>query len=681
MEREDGYTVWLRYQRVDDAELRAAYGRQAQHVVVCGDSPTIVAIRSELQHGLSVLLGNAVEIGQESIRTAGLLVGTPKTSPQIAALNWDAELDILGREGYLIRTTDVDAQAVVAVAANTDIGALYGCFHLLRLLQTRQSLAELNIAERPRIQQRMLDHWDNLDGSIERGYAGKSLWKWRELPGVIDPRYRDYARICASIGLNGAVLNNANASTTSLTTEYVHKTAALANVFRPYGIRVFLTAKFSAPMACGGLETADPLDVAVRQWWHEKADEIYGIIPDFGGFLVKADSEGQPGPYTYKRNHVEGANMLADALAPHGGLVVWRAFVYGHGEIDRAKKAYADFQPLDGSFADNVFVQVKNGPIDFQPREPIHPLFGGMPHTPVMMEFQVAQEYLGQSKHLVYLAPMWKEILDFDTFAAGEGSTVANVLDGSVHDYAMTGIAAVSNTGDDRNWCGHHFSQANWYAFGRLAWNADLSSEAIAEEWIRATFTNDDTAVACILDIMMVSWEACVNYMTPLGLHHIMREGHHYGPDPSYDTDQREDWHSTYYHRADADGLGFDRSSAGSNAVAQYHQPVRDVFEHLDTCPEKYLVWFHHAPWTHVMQSGRTFWEEMVWLYRHGVEQVNAMRAAWKELQSYIDPQRYDEVLHKLEIQVRDAAEWSDVCILYFQQFSGMPVKENEPIS
>jgi alpha-glucuronidase len=534
----------------------------------------------------------------------------------------------------------------------------------------------LDITERPRLQQRILNHWDNLDSSIERGYAGKSLWKWEELPETPDPRYRDYARLCASIGLNGAVLNNANASSTSLTTEYLHKTAALAEVFRPYGIRVFLTAKFSAPMTLGGLETADPLDAAVRHWWKNKADEVYGIMPDFGGFLVKADSEGQPGPYTYKRNHAEGANMLAEALAPHDGIVMWRAFVYGHGETDRAKKAYADFQPLDGTFADNVFVQVKNGPIDFQPREPIHPLFGGMPRTPLMMEFQVAQEYLGQSKHLVYLAPMWKEILDFDTFAAGKGSTVAKVLDGSVHSYAMTGIAAVSNTGDDRDWCGHHFSQANWYAFGRLAWNTDLSSETIAEEWIRATFTNDDTAVARILDIMMVSWEACVNYMTPLGLHHIMREGHHYGPDPSFDAGEREDWRSTYYHRADADGLGFDRSSAGSNAVAQYHPPVRDLFEHLGTCPEKYLVWFHHVPWTHTMRSGRTFWEELVWLYRHGVEQAKDMREAWKTLQPFIDAQRYEEVLNKLNTQVTDAAEWPEVCLPYFQQFSGLPIPE-----
>ena len=669
---EDGYDLWLRYRPIEQPELLTTYRQQLQEIVVPGDSPTVEAIRSELHQGVAGLLEKPVDVRQDHIQQAGLLVGTPATSPQIAALNWNARLEVQGMEGYLIRSTTINAYPVLVIAAQTDIGALYGCFHFLRLLQTRQTLTKLDIAERPLFQQRLLNHWDNLGGSIERGYAGKSLWKWKELPETLDPRYRDYARACASIGLNGAVLNNANASITSLTTEYLHKTAALADVFRPYGIRVFLTAKFSAPIALGGLKTADPLDDTVRRWWKEKADEIYQITPDFGGFLVKADSEGQPGPYTYHRNHAEGANMLADALAPHGGVVMWRAFVYGHGETDRAKKAYADFHPLDGSFADNVFVQVKNGPIDFQPREPIHPLFGGMPRTPVMMEFQVTQEYLGQSKHLVYLTPMWKEILDFDTFAQGENSIVAKVLDGSLHGYPMTSIAGVANTGDDRNWCGHHFAQANWYAFGRLTWDHRLSSESIAEEWIRATFTNDDDAVTRILDIMMTSWEACVNYMTPLGLHHIMREGHHYGPDPAFNGGPREDWRSTYYHRADADGLGFNRSSSGSNAVAQYHPPIRDLFEHLETCPEKYLVWFHHVPWAHTMQSGRTFWEELVWLYRHGVEQVKSMRETWKDLKPYIDTHRYDEVLNKLNTQVKDATEWPEVCIPYFQQFSLM---------
>lgn len=666
---EDGYDLWLRYRPITSPEIRVAYWRQLQGVVVPGDSLTMAAIRSELRQALAGLLDIGGRVHQDHLRQPGVLIGTPETSPQIAALNWDAHIDAQGQDGYLIRSIALNMEPVIVVAAQTEIGALYGTFHLLRLLQTHQPLSSLNIAERPRLQYRMLNHWDNLDGSIERGYAGQSLWKWAELPETLDPRYRDYARACASIGINGTVLNNVNAGMQSLTTAYLLKTAALANVFRPYGITVFLTAKFSAPMALGNLPTADPVDAAVQQWWRAKADEIYQLIPDFGGFLVKADSEGQPGPYTYERNHAEGANMLADALAPHGGVVVWRAFVYGQGEPDRLKKAYADFHPLDGAFARNVFVQVKNGPLDFQPREPVHPLFGGMPHTPLMMEFQVTQEYLGQSTHLVYLAPMWKEILDFDTFAEGEGSTVAKVLDGSVHGYAMTGMAGVANTGDDRNWCGHHFAQANWYAFGRLAWNHQLSAETIAEEWIRATFTNDPAVVTAIQQIMLASWDACVNYMMPLGLHHIMREGHHYGPDPAFDGGERADWRSTYYHRADADGLGFDRTSHGSNAVVQYHPPVRDLFEQLATCPEKYLVWFHHVPWTHTMRSGRTFWEELVWHYQYGMAQVQGMLDAWKALQPHIDSQRYNDVLQKLSLQVTDATEWSQVCLPYFHRF------------
>lgn len=679
MLREDGYDLWLRYRTIGQPELLAAYCQQLQELVVPGDSSTMEAIRSELQHGVAGLLGRPVDLRQDRLQQAGLLVGTPETSSQIVALGWDAQIEKQGPEGYLIRSTRMNAHPTIVVAAQHELGALYGSFHLLRLLQTHQPLSGLDIAEHPKIQRRLLNHWDNLDGSIERGYAGRSLWKWEELPDTLDLRYRDYARACASIGLNGAVLNNANASITSLTNEYLHKAAALANVFRPYGIRVFLTAKFSAPMALGDLKTADPLDNTVRRWWKEKTDEIYQIIPDFGGFLVKADSEGQPGPYTYHRNHAEGANMLADALAPHGGIVMWRAFVYGHGETDRAKKAYTDFHPLDDTFADNVFVQVKNGPIDFQPREPIHPLFGSMPHTPLMMEFQITQEYLGQSIHLVYLAPMWKEILDFDTFARGKGSTVARVLDGSLHEYRMTGIAAVANTGDDRNWCGHHFAQANWYAFGRLAWDHRISSAAIAEEWIRATFTNDDRAVGSILNIMMNSWEACVNYMTPLGLHHIMREGHHYGPDPAYNKGYREDWRSTYYHRADAEGLGFDRSSSGSNAVEQYHPPVRDLFNDLATCPEKYLLWFHHVPWTYRMRSERTLWEELVWRYYQGVEEVNRMLETWRELKPHIDEQRYEDILNKLSTQLMHAIEWPQICLPYFQRFSHLSIPADLP--
>jgi len=688
----DGYELWLDYWPVRPAERLASYRAHLQEIAVPGDSPTMAAVRSELQRGLAGLLDGPVDVGQDRLQGAGLLTGTPQTASQIAALGWDEQIEAQGPEGYVIRSATVDGEPAVVVAAGSELGVLYGGFHLLRLLQTQQPLARLDVAERPRVQLRLLDHWDNLDGSIERGYAGESLWRWEELPGTLDPRYRDYARACASIGINGAVLNNVNANPRILRGDYLEKVAALADVLRPYGIKVYLSVNFASPLrpldtsgrfirdgGIGNLHTADPLDPDVERWWKEKADEIYRHIPDFGGFLVKAGSEGMPGPVDYGRTHAEGANMLARALAPHGGIVMWRAFVYdADTDPDRAKRAYKEFVPLDGKFDDNVFVQVKNGPVDFQPREPFHPLFGAMPKTPLMMEFQVTQEYLGQAIHLVYLAPMWKEVLDSDTFAQGKGSTVARVVDGSLHGYPMTGIAGVANVGSDRNWCGHHFAQANWYAFGRLAWNQHLSSEAIAEEWIRATFTNDDGAVATILDMMMGSWEACVNYMTPLGLHHLMREGHHYGPDLDYDTG-REDWNPPYYHRADAEGLGFDRSSSGSNAVEQYYPPVRDLFDDRAACPEKYLLWFHHVPWDYEMHSGRTLWDELAWHYYHGVEYVSRMLKTWVELKPYVDLQRHEEVLKKLSMQEAHAIEWLQVSLSYFQRFSRRPIAVDVP--
>jgi alpha-glucuronidase len=692
MSARNGYELWLDYRLVQPAERLAAYRELLQGIAVPGDSPTLAAVRAELQRGLAGLLDRPMDVEQDRLRHAGLLAGTAEMSPQIAALGWEEQIAAQGPEGYLIRSvvgdvSPVSSEPAVVIAAQSELGMLYGCFHLLRLLQTQQPLTGLDIAERPRIQLRLLDHWDNLDGSIERGYAGKSLWKWEELPGTIDPRYRDYARACASIGINGAVLNNVNADPRVLRADYLEKVAALADVLRPYGIRVYLSANFASPLkpsgasdqlrgegGIGNLDTADPLDLDVRRWWSEKADEIYRRVPDFGGFLVKASSEGMSGPPDFGRTHAEGANVLAGALAPHGGVVMWRAFVYdADTDADRAKRAYKEFAPLDGQFDDNVFVQVKNSPVDFQPREPTHPLFGAMPKTPVMMEFQITQEYLGQAIHLVYLAPMWKEVLDFDTFAQGEGSTVAKVIDGSLHGYPLTGIAGVANVGSDRNWCGHHFAQANWYAFGRLAWDHDLSAEAIAEEWIRATFTNDDGAVTTIRDMMIGSWEACVDYMTPLGLHHIMCEGHHYGPSLDYDAG-REDWSPQYYHRADATGLGFDRSSSGSNAVAQYYPPIRDLFDDRMTCPEKYLLWFHHVPWDDEMRSGRTLWDELAWRYNHGVEYVSRMLRSWVALKSYIDPRRYEEVLRKLSVQEAHAAEWLQVCLGYFQRFSQRPI-------
>ena len=564
---------------------------------------------------------------------------------------------------------------MIVIAANRDIGALYGAFALLRQLQTERSLRDIAVASAPRIQLRLLDHWDNLDGSVERGYAGSSLWDWARLPDSLSARYRDYARANASIGINGTVLTNVNANAQVLTPSYLTKVAALASVFRPYGITVYLTARFSAPIEIGGLRTADPLDSTVRSWWRHKADEIYRLIPDFGGFLVKANSEGQPGPQDYKRTHADGANMLAEAVAPHGGVVMWRAFVYS-SEVpgDRVKQAYDEFMPLDGAFRENVLVQVKNGPLDFQPREPFHPLFGAMPKTPLMMEFQITKEYLGQDTHLVFLAPLFAEVLNADTFAKGQGSPVGRVIDGSLHGYRRTGIAGVANIGNDRNWTGSHFNQANWYAFGRLAWDHALSPSEIADEWIRMTWSNDALVVARVKEMMLSSREAVVNYMTPLGLAHIMATGHHYGPGPWVSRLARADWTPVYFHRADTLGIGFDRTASGSNAVAQYFPPVRDRYASRETVPDSVLLWFHHVGWTERLSSGRTLWEELVHRYNAGVDSVRAMQRAWQTLQTNVDSERFAEVNAYLAIQEKEARWWRDAVVQYFQTFSRLPI-------
>jgi alpha-glucuronidase len=545
-------------------------------------------------------------------------------------------------------------------------------------LQTHQPIQKLSITSIPKINLRVLNHWDNLDRHVERGYAGISIWNWHTLPGYIDQRYIDYARANASIGINGAVLTNVNANSLILTKEYLIKVKALADVFRPYGIKVYLTARFSSPIEIGGLKTADPLDAQVQKWWKQKANEIYSYIPDFGGFLVKANSEGQPGPQDYGRTHADGANMLADAVAPHKGIVIWRAFVYSHETpVDRIKQAYDEFKPLDGSFRKNVMVQVKNGPLDFQPREPFSPLFGAMSKTPLMMEFQITQEYLGQATHLVYEAPLFKEVLNADTYVKSKGSTVAKVIDGSLDHHELTGIAGVANIGNDINWTGHPFGQANWYAFGRLAWDHDLNSSAIADEWIRQTFSNNLTFVDTVKKIMITSREAVVNYMTPLGLHHIMGYGHHYGPAPWYDKAPRADWNPVYFHRADSIGIGFDRTAKGSNALAQYQPEVDSFFTNLSTCPEEYLLWFHHIPWAYKMRSGRTLWDEICYKYSEGVSEVRWMQSTWKNMEKYIDEEQFHHVRMLLSIQEKEAVWWRDACVLYFQTFSKMPVPLN----
>jgi alpha-glucuronidase len=519
----------------------------------------------ELLRGMTDLLAVTPTVGRRITRDGAIVLGTPGSSS--AGLGASAvDLNALGSEGYLIRSIRVHGHRATLIAANSNVGVLYGVFGFLRLLQTRQPLEGLDLREAPHIPHRILNHWDNLDGTIERGYAGASIWDWQTLPDYLEPRYADYARACASIGINGAVLNNVNADAVSLTPQYLDKAAALARVFRPYGVKIYLSARFTAPVEIGGLHTADPLDDAVRAWWQHKVAEIYRVIPDFGGFLVKANSEGQPGPQDYGRSHADGANMMAAILAPHGGIVMWRAFVYSaHQNEDRARQAYDEFVPLDGQFDANVLLQVKNGPIDFQPREPGHPLFGAMPKTPLMLEVQITKEYLGFATHLVYLGPLYEEALRFDTFSKGLGSSISNVIDG---------IAGVSNIGAIRNWTGSQFDQANWYAFGRLAWNPEMSSRAIAEEWVRMTFSNDSRFVAPTIAMMMGSREAAVDYMTPLGLAHLMAAGHHYGPGPWQGGGARADWTPPYYHRADAEGIGADRGTGGSNAVSQYPQPL-----------------------------------------------------------------------------------------------------------
>lgn len=664
---EDGYALWLRYASIEPALVADSRTRLTE-VVAPDRTPTQRVAREELERGLRGLTGNAPRMRVATAANASLVLGTPQSSTLIAPFR--EEIDLLGDEGYLLRHARIGGRNVLLVAARHDIGVLYGVFHLLRLLQTGALPDALDVRESPRLPLRVLNHWDDLDGHVERGYAGRSLWDWQTLPEWRDPRYTDYARANASLGINGTVLNNVNASAQSLAPDYLDKAATLADVFRPYGIRVYLSVRFSAPIELGGLNTADPLDPDVQRWWRDKADAIYARIPDFGGFLVKANSEGQPGPQDYGRSHADGANLLADALAPHGGVVMWRAFVYAHDvPADRATQAYAEFTGLDGAFRPNVILQVKNGPIDFQPREPFHPLFGAMPRTPLMMEVQITKEYLGFATHLVYLGPLYEEVLQSDTHARGEGSTVAR---------SLTGIAGVANVGNYRTWSGSHFDQANWYAFGRLAWNPDQSARDVAADWAAMTFAPEPEVVRPIVEMMMASREAAVNYMTPLGLHHLMARGHHYGPGPWVDGGPRADWTSVYYHRADRDGIGFDRTARGSNAVGQYAPEVATLYGDSARVPEPLLLWFHHVPWDHRMASGKTLWNELVGRYSQGVSQVQAMQATWAGLRNRVDPQRHAQVAAFLRIQRREAQWWRDASVAYFQSVSGRPLPAGE---
>lgn len=569
----------------------------------------------------------------------------------ILRISADREHYGLGDEGYTIRSAGND----IILESSAEKGLLYAAYHLLRLQAEGNDCKNLNISEIPLYEYRILNHWDNIDGTVERGYAGKSLWKWEELPTVISPAYEKYARANASVGINGTVLNNVNASVEILSDKYLAKVKALSDIFRPYGIKVYLSVNFASPMKLGGLDTADPMDEKVAEWWKRKVHEIYSLIPDFGGFLVKANSEGQPGPCDYGRTHAQGANMLASALKPYGGIVMWRAFVYSPTDDDRAKQAYLEFKPLDGKFLDNVIVQVKNGPIDFQPREPYSPLFGSMPHTPLMVEFQITQEYLGHSNHLTYLAPMWKEFYEY------------------VSPYSIKAVAGVANIGNDVNWCGHDFAQSNWYAFGRLAWNPELSSSQIAREWLVQTFTDESEFLNPVEEMMLESREAVVDYMMPLGLHHIFAWNHHYGPEPWCEIPgARADWLPSYYHCADREGIGFDRTTTGSDAVSQYPDSLAAVFNSLSSCPEEFLLWFHHVSWDYKLKSDNTLWDELCYKYQTGVDKAQEFCEVWNQMSDYVDSERYQAIANRLKIQADDAVWWKDACLEYFRTFSRM---------
>ena len=622
---------------------------------------------------------------------------TAKIAKQELENNWrgkNVELKIDKRlnlgEGYNIYARPAqqgdNIQYEATITASNPIGLLYGAYELIRLQNTdayntgsgnQQNFSKaIDETEKPQVDLRILNHWDNLDGSIERGYAGKSIFKWEEIKlgkngkgGSISKSLHDrlitYARANASLGINGSVLNNVNASPKMMTAEYINKVKVIANILRPYGIRVYLSINFASPMALGYTKTADPLDKKVQQWWQKKAKEIYATIPDFGGFLVKANSEGQPGPGDYHRTHADGANMLADAVKPYGGIIMWRSFVYGanHKGEDRVKQAVSEFKGMDGKFRDNVILQSKNGPLDFQPREPYAPIFDNIKQTPQIAELQITQEYLGQSKHLTYLAPMWKEFFGF------------------VNPDRLVGISGVANIGDDANWCGHPFSQANWYAFGRLAWNPSLTAEEIAHEWLVQTYENQDEKFTKPVEMMMMtSREACVNYMMPLGLHHIFKFDHHYGPEPDgFIASYPLEWCPVYYHKADAQGIGFDRSSKGTDAVGQYPEPYRSLYDNIETCPEEYLLWFHHVPWTYKMKSGSTLWQELCMKYNMGVAMVEVYRDFWHtSAKQYMKghEQEWQHTDSLLNVQLENAKEWRNTCLKYFQTFSKMKIYE-----
>ena len=646
---EDGHKLWLRNTSTATVEITCTKS-----------SPTISIAIDELKNGWQGKNGATINLKIE-------------------------KHDEIQGDGFKISKSEIQA--------NTEFGILYGVYEYLRRQQTGQPIGEE--ISNPSYEVRILNHWDGVDTSYIPGFASRSIF-WRRGENALEVTeadktlWREYARANASIGINATVPNIVNASPIIITKEYLERVKAIADVLRPYGVKTYLAVNFSSPKIIGGLNTSDPLNPKVKDWWKERVKEIYELIPDFGGFVIKANSEGEPGPQDFGRTHADGANTLADALGPFGGIVMWRAFVYNPIDKDRAKQAYNEFMPLDGKFRDNVIVQVKNGPIDFQPREPFSPLFGAMKKTSIMPEFQIVQEYLGGTIHLVYLAPMWEECLKSETYQEGPGSTVASCTDGSLLPQKHTAISAVANIYSDTNWCGHTFAQSNWYAFGRLAWDNTLTSEKIADEWVKLTFYDPSSSKAetqkfssdwknsfliPIKYMMLQSREAAVNYMMPLGFHHIFAAASHYGPGPWWSPENmRPDWTPPYYHQAEENGVGFDRTHEGSDAVSQYHEPLASQLNDVNTCPEEYLLWFHHLPWDHGMKSGRTLWDEICYHYDTGLNQVQEFQKIWDKAETYIDKERFTLVQKKLRSQVENAQVWKDACLLYFQQFSQMPI-------
>ncbi|HEY9062705.1 MAG TPA: alpha-glucuronidase family glycosyl hydrolase [Pseudobacteroides sp.] len=681
-----GYSCWLSYKEINDPELRKKYLNWCTDIIAVEDSPIIQSVLAEFRTGIKKMLGTEPCISAASHKGKFICIGTLGRQSDIDNAVGEIEQNRINEDGYLIKSVKNGEKEYIIVTAKTDKGVLYGAFSLLRLIQTNKALDGINMIENPANPLRIINHWDNMDGSVERGYAGNSIfYSNNRFTGNLK-RIRDYARLLASICINGIAINNVNVhkvETGLITEDYLPYVAKVANIFREYGIKTFLSVNFAAPMEIGGLQTADSLDAGVKRWWARKAEEIYSYIPDFGGFLVKADSEFRPGPFTYNRNHADGSNMLAEALKPHGGIVIWRCFVYNcqqdwrDRKTDRARAAYDHFMPLDGMFHDNVILQIKNGPMDFQVREPVSPLFGGLKKTNTILELQITQEYTGQQRHLCYLVPMWKEILDFDTFAKGEGSNVKNIVNGKAFNNKHGGIAAVGNVGNEMSWTGFQMAQSNLYGFGRLCWNPDLSKEEITEEWIRMTYSNDKIVVDTISSMLLSSWRIYENYTSPLGIGWMVNPSHHFGP--NVDGYEYSKWGT--YHRADCKGIGIDRTvKNGTGYTNQYYKENAETYENIDTCPEELLLFFHHVPYTYKLKSGETIIQYIYNTHFEGVEQAIHLKEQWHSLKDKVDCDFYSHVLERLEGQIEHAKEWRDVVNSYFYRKSGIEDELNRQI-